>query len=316
MQRPVSRRAMLGTSAALLGAASASAVSNTDKRPMKVAIFSKHLLFLQGEQLAQGASEIGFDGVDLAVRKGGHVAPERVKQDLPPLISILRKHGLEVPMITTDIVDADTPYAEDILSTASQLGIRYYRWGGLTYKPDVPLAQQLDAMKPRVEKLAALNARYRATAMYHTHSGLNVVGASIWDLHELLSGMDPASIGVNYDIGHATVEGGFGGWINSYRITGKYLHGIAVKDFLWEKKGPDNWRSAWKPLGEGMVRLPEFFKMVAGSQFNGPLQLHFEYPLGGAENGKTQVADSSAVFAQMRRDLQQLRTYLRGSGLA
>src|SRR4051794_41620434 len=74
MQRPLSRRAMLGTSAALIGAASADAVSNTEKRPLKVAIFSKHLLFLQGEQLAQGASEIGFDGVDLAVRKGGHVA--------------------------------------------------------------------------------------------------------------------------------------------------------------------------------------------------------------------------------------------------
>src|SRR3954470_22027958 len=176
MQRPLSRRAMLGTSAALIGAASADAVSNTEKRPLKVAIFSKHLLFLEGEQLAQGASDIGFDGVDLAVRKGGHVAPERVKQDLPPLISTLRKHGLEIPMITTDIVDADTPYAEDILSTASQLGIRYYRWGGLTYKPDIPLAKQLEAMKSRAEKLAALNARYRATAMYHTHSGLNVVG--------------------------------------------------------------------------------------------------------------------------------------------
>jgi sugar phosphate isomerase/epimerase len=287
-----------------------------EKGRMKVAIFSKHLLFLQGEKLAQAASEIGFDGVDLAVRKGGHVAPERVKQDLPPLIATLRKHGLEVPMITTDIVDADTPYAEDILSAASQLGIRYYRWGGLTYKPDVPLGQQLDAMKPRVEKLAALNARYQATAMYHTHSGLNVVGASIWDLHELLNGTDPANIGVNYDVGHATVEGGFGGWINSYRITGKYLHGIAVKDFLWEKKGPGNWRPAWKPLGEGMVRLPEFFRMVAASDFHGPLQLHFEYPLGGAENGKAQVADTSAVFTQMRRDLEQLRTYLRGAGLA
>ena len=316
MQRPFSRRTMLATSAALMGATSGGAATETPKRPLKVAIFSKHLLFLQGEQLAGSASEIGFDGVDLAVRKGGHVTPERVKQDLPPLISTLRKHGLEIPMITTDIVDADTPYAEDILSTASQLGIRYYRWGGLTYKPDIPLAQQLDSMKPRVEKLAALNARYRATAMYHTHSGLNVVGASIWDLHELLEGLDPASIGVNYDVGHATVEGGFGGWINSYRITGKYLHGIAVKDFLWEKKGKDNWRPAWKPLGDGMVRLPEFFRMVAHSQFNGPLQLHFEYPLGGAENGKTQVADPSAVFAQMRRDLQQLRTYLRDAGLA
>src|SRR3954447_3407430 len=316
MQKPLSRRTMLATtSAAVVGAMSANADTNRS-RPLKVAIFSKHLLFLRGDQLAEGAAEIGFDGVDLAVRKGGHVAPERVKQDLPPLVATLRKHKLEVPMITTDIVDANTPYAEDILSTASELGIRYYRWGGLTYKPDVPLEQQLDAMKPRVEKLAALNARYRATAMYHTHSGLNVVGASIWDLHELLEGLDPASIGVNYDVGHATVEGGFGGWINSYRITGKYLHGIAVKDFLWEKKGKDNWRPAWKPLGDGMVRLPEFFRMVAGSHFSGPLQLHFEYPLGGAENGRTQVADPSAVFAQMRRDLQQLRTYLRDAGLA
>jgi sugar phosphate isomerase/epimerase len=315
MQKLFSRRTMLATSAAAAGAVAANADTNA-KRPMKVAIFSKHLLFLRGEQLAEGAAEIGFDGVDLAVRKGGHVAPERVKQDLPPLIATLRKHSLEVPMITTDIVDADTPYAEDILSTASQLGIRYYRWGGLTYKRDVPLEQQLNAMKPRVEKLAALNARYRATAMYHTHSGLNVVGASIWDLHELLSGLDPSAVGVNYDVGHATVEGGFGGWINSFRITGKYLHGIAVKDLLWEKKGPGNWRPAWKPLGEGMVRLPEFFQMVAGSGFDGPLQLHFEYPIGGAEDGKTEISDKSAVFTSMRRDLQQLRTYLHGAGLA
>jgi sugar phosphate isomerase/epimerase len=50
---------------------------------MKIAIFSKHLEFLEGEELAKGAKEIGFDGIDLAVRKGGHVEPERVRQDLP-----------------------------------------------------------------------------------------------------------------------------------------------------------------------------------------------------------------------------------------
>ena len=49
---------------------------------LKIAIFSKHLQFITGEQLAQTAAEIGFDGVDLTVRHGGHVEPARVAQDL------------------------------------------------------------------------------------------------------------------------------------------------------------------------------------------------------------------------------------------
>jgi hypothetical protein len=37
------------------------------------------------------------------------------------------------------------------------------------------------------------------------------------------------------DRSDATIEDGFGGWINSLRITGPHLRGVAVKDFLWEK---------------------------------------------------------------------------------
>jgi len=280
---------------------------------LKVAIFSKHLEFLQGEDLAAGAKEIGFDGIDLAVRKNGHVEPDRVRQDLPPLVALIRKHDLEVPMLTTDIVDADTPYANDILATMADLGIRYYRWGGMKWAEGTSLTQQIAAFKPRVAKLAALNANYRASAMYHTHSGAGLVGASIWDLHEILSGFDPKLVGVNYDVGHATIEGGLGGWIESFRITGDYLRGVAVKDFLWEKGADDKWNVAWKPLGQGMVRFPRFFEMLRAARFAGPLQLHFEYSLGGAESGKkTGLTMSRAeIFAAMKRDVNTLRGYLK-----
>src|SRR5213075_1387893 len=80
-----SRRALLAGGAALL-----SSVRAAEDKPaaskLKVAIFSKHLQFLKGDALAAGAAEIGFDGIDITVRKGGHVAPERVAQDLPPLV--------------------------------------------------------------------------------------------------------------------------------------------------------------------------------------------------------------------------------------
>ena len=286
------------------------------KPKLKVAIFSKHLQFLRGEDLAKGAAEIGFDGIDITVRRGGHVVPERVRQDLPGLVATMRAHRLQVPMITTDIVDAETPYAEDILKTMAELGIPNYRWGGLKYAADLSYAEQLDRMKPRVAKLAALNARYKVGAMYHTHSGVGVVGASIWDLYILLKDFDPKAVGVNYDIGHAVIEGGAGGWINSFRITGPHLRGIAVKDFLWTKDAKGNWKERWNPLGEGMVQFPKFFAMVAAAGFAGPLQLHFEYPLGGADAGKTNpTIEREEIFGAMKRDLARLREYLAEAGL-
>ena len=278
---------------------------------LKVAIFSKHLQFLAGEELAKDAAEIGFDGIDITVRKGGHVDPGRVAQDLPPLVDTMRQHGLEVPMITADIVDAQTPFTEDILKTMASMGIPNYRWGGLRYVAGQPYAAQLEQMKPRIAKLAALNSRYQACAMYHTHSGTGVVGASIWDLYVLLKDFDPNAVGVNYDAGHAVIEGGLGGWINSFRITGPHLRGIAVKDFTWAKDAKGNWRPEWKPLGEGMVHLPQFFGMVADSGFSGPLQLHFEYPLGGATDGRATLGISrEEAFGAMKRDLGKLRGYL------
>ena len=284
---------------------------------LKIAVFSKHLEFLEGDELAKAAKSCGFDGIDLAVRKGGHVEPERVREDLPPLVTTIRKHGLEVPMLTTDIVDADTPHAGAVLAAMTDVGIHNYRWGGLKWASDRPLTKQIEDFKPRVAKLAELNSRVGATAMYHTHSGPGLVGASIWDLHEILKGFDPKLVGVNYDIGHATIEGGLGGWIESFRITGEYLRGVAVKDFLWEKDAKGRWQANWKPLGEGMVRFPRFFEMLREASFAGPLQLHFEYPLGGAEDGKKKDLTMSReqILGAMKRDASTLRGYLAAAQL-
>jgi len=307
---PLSRRALLAGSALLMARPAAA------KPKLKVAIFSKHLQFLSGEDLARAIAQMGFDGVDLTVRKGGHVEPARVAQDLPPLVAISKQHGLEVPMVTTDIADAETPYTEDILKTMAGLGIRNYRFGAFKWSRDQSYAAQLDAMKPRLAKLAALNARYQTCAMYHTHSGAGLVGASIWDLYLLMKDLDPKTMGINYDVGHATIEGGLGGWIASYKISGAHVRGIAVKDFLWEKDAKGSWREEWKPIGEGMVRFPQFFAMVAESGFDGPLQLHYEYPLGGANNGTRQITiPQQEVFAAMKKDLVTVRGFLAQAAL-
>src|SRR5947207_3076254 len=166
MDDQLSRRAVLAGAAAFLARPAAA------KEKLKLSIFSKHLQFVQGAELAKTAAELGFDGVDITVRKGGHIEPARVKQELPGLVAILRKQGLEVPMVTTDIADADTPFAEDVIRTASELGIRHYRSGGWKYAADQPIPAQIDGFRKRLEGLAKLNAKYQCCAMYHTHSGV------------------------------------------------------------------------------------------------------------------------------------------------
>ena len=290
---------------------------------LKVCIFSKHFQWTSVAETARLAAELGFDGVDLTVRPGGHVLPGRVSSDLPEAVKIIRGAGLEIPMITTGISSADRE-AGEVLKAASELGIRHYRWGGLNYKPGQSIAGQLEDMRPRVKALAGLNQKYDVCGMYHTHSGPGVVGAPIWDLFMLLQGLDPRWMGANYDIGHATVEGGYGGWIDSSWLMRDYMKGVALKDFKWAKnvegetyqdpfdkslglKG--QWVPHWCGIGEGMVNFAGFFNILRAIKFSGPVQLHFEYPgLGGAENGNAKLSiPKDEVVAIMRRDLTAIR---------
>jgi sugar phosphate isomerase/epimerase len=205
-------------------------------KKLKVDAYSRHLQWLRtADEVAEAAIEMGYDGVDITVRPyPGHVDPEKVATDLPPFVNTIRKHGLQVNTITCPITDADSPHAEEILQTASSLGINHYWWGTFRYERDKPVMDQLEALKPRVAKLAALNAKYKMTAMYHTYSGNALVGSAIWDLLYVLRNFDPAQVGFHYDIGHMTNAGGNGTWVLNLRAAGPYIAGLSVKDSLLE----------------------------------------------------------------------------------
>lgn len=222
-------------------AAANTAMAQTAEPPavkkLKVDVYSRHLQWLRtADEVADATIEMGFDGVDLTVRPyPGHVDPEKVAQDLPPFVNTLRKHGLQVVTITCPIADAESPNAEKILQAASSLGITHYWWGTFRYQQNKPIMEQLDALKPRVAKLAALNAKYKMKAMYHTYSGSATVGAAIWDFLYVLRNFDPAQVGFHYDIGHMTNAGGNGTWALNLRAAGPYIAGVSAKDSVMEQ---------------------------------------------------------------------------------
>jgi sugar phosphate isomerase/epimerase len=299
---------------------------------LKVSIFSKHLQWLSVPEAAALAKQIGFDAIDLTVRAEGHVLPERATTDLPIAVEQIRKAGLDISMITTDITPDTMASAEAVLKTASKLGIHRYRWGGLKYDNTTPVAAQVEAMRPKMRDLAELNRRTQVCGMYHTHSGPGMIGACIWDLWLMFRDLDPQWMGINYDIGHATVEGGYGGWIATSKLVKDYMRGVAMKDFLWQRNDMSSTHADpydkslstegvyvphWCAIDKGMVHFDGFFEIIKANGFSGPVQLHFEYPgLGGAENGKkTLTLPREQVAEAMRRDLNAVRAHMAKQGL-
>jgi sugar phosphate isomerase/epimerase len=202
---------------------------------LKVDIYSRHLQWLRSaDEVADAAVEMGFDGVNITVRTyPGHVDPDKVATELPPFVNAIRKRGLLVRSITTNISDADAG-AERIVAAASSLGITHYWWGTYRYDLKQPINEQLDALKPRVAKIAALSEKYKMTASYHTYSMPGTVGSVMWDLLYLLKEFDPKFVGFHYDTGHESHHIN-GLWEVNLRAAGPYIAALAVKDYAPEQ---------------------------------------------------------------------------------
>ena len=274
-----------------------------------VHIFSKHLQWLDYAPMAETAAEVGFDGIDLTVRPGGHVAPERVEEDLPKAVETAKRAGVSVVMMTTAITDPDDPKTKAILKTAGRLGIRFYRMGYYRYDKTRSIPETLKDAAPRLGELVAMNEHYGVAGSYQNHAGNGYVGAALWDLYTLFKDLDPKWIGSQYDIRHATVEGGMS-WPTTFRLLAPYVNTLVAKDFRWVK-AENRWRVENCPLGEGAVDWTQYRKLLQAHRISVPMSLHLEYPLGGAEHGKrTLTVDRKRVVEAMKRDLQTLRAWL------
>jgi len=277
------------------------------ERSLKVNIFSKHLQFLNYGRMAEVAKMIGFDGVDLTVRPNGHVEPANVQKDLPEAITAIRNEGLSFETITTAVEDASDPVDRSVLETAAVLGVKTYRMNWFRYDQQVSMMDQLQSLQKQVADLGVLNERLGLIACYQNHAG-NLVGASLWEVYELLKLSDPKFFGVQYDIRHATVEGGVS-WPNGLRLVQSQVKSIVLKDFKWEKIG-GKWILVNTPIGEGMVDFPAFFRLIRKYEIEVPVSLHLEYPLGGAEHGHRQLScDQGIVFEAMKNDLNRVKQY-------
>lgn len=253
-------------------------------------LYSISLQWASYDEAAETAAKAGWPAIGWTVRGGGHVLPENVARDLPKAVTAAKSAGLQTPIIITPVKDAESPYGETYLDTMSKLGLRYYQappLGQYDYTKD--LQPQLDFWKPRIERLAKLNEKYGTTAVYHVEGGAGNIGGGGWDLWLAIKDFDPKYVGMDLDLGHATMKGGPEVW-ELIRFAHRNILSIASKDIRWAKKsdppqGPRRsdpsedwpWTAEYVVPGTGMVNFKAAFDYMKATGFAGTFLHYSEY---------------------------------------
>jgi len=301
------REFVAGTSVAI-GAAALPSLANAEAlsqdKPYEFCTFIKFLQDLSYEELAETLKKIGFDGAEVTVRKKGYIAPESAADELPKLAEVFKQHDLKINMLTTDIVGVESPSAESILKTAGSLGVQHYRMGYCRYDMEAPIRPQLESLKSQFKELATLNRETGVTAGYQNHAGGKYMGASFWDLQQLISDIPRTEIGSMFDIRHAVAEGS-GSWPIYYDIIKPHITALVVKDFRWglRKEKDKRLSPVHCPLGEGQVDYQKFLPQFKKDFETSLVTLHVEYlPKAGVE---ANIAAIKKDFAVLRKAMEQ-----------
>ena len=304
-QSGIDRRRFLAVAAASSLAGSAIAQDKTEstktepkKTVHEICVFTKPFNSLSFDELADRIANLGFDGIEAPIRKGGHVETEAIADELPKLVEALSARGLNITLVTSDINDPDAKITKTFLRTLGTLGLKRYRMKYLKYDSGLGISQQLSDWNARLKQLAAMNHDYGVQGLYQNHAGESYFGASVWDMARVLEDINPDDLGVAYDIRHAKVEGA-NSWPIAFNLIQPKIGMVYVKDFDWEGTKVKN-----VPLGEGHVPK-KFFDALAKTGFSGPISLHEEYL---NHRDPTLVPEH---LAAIKRDLAVLRKMLK-----
>lgn len=253
-----------------------------------VCLYSQLLIKIPYDDLGPILRDLGVDGCDLSVQAGGHIRPEQASLDLMRGVEAITGVGLDVPVITTAVTSLADPNIRTVAAVASEMGIPLYRAGHWKYT-----AAEVEARLAEVQRdiggLASL-ARAANMAVAIQNVAGDYVGAAVWDIHLMIRGMDPRTVGYDFDVGSAVAEAGAGGWQVAERLALPRLKMVTVRDFVWSKDG-GTWKATPCPLGEGMVEWSKFFAALAAVRFTGPISVQPDY------QSKDQVA-------AIRRDVE------------
>ena len=281
---------------------------------MEIVLFSKFFEELSVEELGEKTVELGYDGIDVAVRPGHPIHADNAVAVLPEAVKTWRGMGLSCPMATAPVTtnDPTSPDVEPMYAACAAAGVPRLKIGFWRFKEGDDYWRVLDSARSALEGFVKLGRRYGVQTCYQSHSGA-LIGSNCAGLMHLLRDFDPRYVGAYPDFGHMALDGE--DYDLGMAMVRDYLSIVGIKDaayFPQPAGQTPRYVSRMVKVGEGSVDWRRALGALHRIGFDGPLTVHTEYDFDESITRRVGYAETRPpnVEEYAREDAAYLRTVL------
>ena len=247
--------------------------ANFQRGKTEFAVFVKPWRELSLPKLAIHVQELGFDLIELPVRPGFQVEPERIEQDLPNAVQFLADVGIRVLNVTVDLPpDDERLYAACAASKIAMNRVIFKRSHPSYWESENAVRRQLDAALPLCERYGV------KIGIQHHYQ--NTVPLNSMGLYQLVKEYDPRWVGAIWDPAHNALQGEDA--LTGLELVQSHLCMVNLKNAYWRRTNPPDgsearWgayfcagphgRTSWADVAAGIKRVG----------YTGPLTFSAEY---------------------------------------
>lgn len=218
------------------------------KRPT-VCVLSSALTGVWYAEIGEIVKQLGFDGVDITMMRGGMVEPQLAPVDEVRALESIHGAGLAAPIVTTALRTPADPWCRTLLALAGRTG--------------VGLAKIGPAPRRETTGLAYVGREYSIAVLVQAGGAGQMTLA---DARTMLADIDPVWSGICL---HSRVF-----------APGSDVGDDEVRDAMPQVKAvtiADHNAQGPKPLGQGTVNFDKMFGLLARVGFSGPLTVERTY---------------------------------------